>query len=210
MSLTDEGHYGPKQLNLLKIVWGEGFLSPGGTEEIDEIINNTDLRGKSILDIGCGCGGAAFHLIKKHNAKFVEGIDPEPLVIKTAKELAVKNNLSATTLFKCEQPVPLQYNDSTFDVVFSKEVFLHIPNKEMLLKDIHRILKPGGLIVVSDWMRIDDNPPSKQMKDYIAAEGLDMHMCSLKRYKEILELTNFTDIKIRDRNEWYIQKAKKK
>ena len=37
MSLTDEGHYGPKQLNLLKVVWGEGFLSPGGTAEIDEI-----------------------------------------------------------------------------------------------------------------------------------------------------------------------------
>ena len=38
MSITDEGHYGPKQLNLLKTVWGEGFLSPGGTDEIDEIL----------------------------------------------------------------------------------------------------------------------------------------------------------------------------
>ena len=64
MSLTDEGHYGPKQLNLLKVVWGEGFLSPGGTEEIDEIINNTNIAAKSLLDIGCGCGGAAIYLIK--------------------------------------------------------------------------------------------------------------------------------------------------
>jgi len=38
MSITDEGHYGPKQLNLLKTVWGEGFLSPGGTDEIDEVM----------------------------------------------------------------------------------------------------------------------------------------------------------------------------
>ena len=52
MSLTDEGHYGPKQLNLLKVVWGEGFLSPGGTEEIDEIINNTNIAAKSVLDRG--------------------------------------------------------------------------------------------------------------------------------------------------------------
>ena len=73
MSLTDEGHYGPKQLNLLEVVWGEGFLSPGGTEEIDEIVKNTNLEGKSILDIGCGCGGAAFHLIKNYKAKSVEG-----------------------------------------------------------------------------------------------------------------------------------------
>jgi len=90
MSLTDEGHYGPKQLNLLKVVWGEGFLSPGGTDEIDEIMKDIDVKDKSILDIGCGCGGAAFHLLKKYNAKSVEGIDPEFLVIKEAKELAKK------------------------------------------------------------------------------------------------------------------------
>ena len=209
MSLTDEGHYGPKQLNLLEVVWGEGFLSPGGNEEIDEIVKNTNLEGKSILDIGCGCGGAAFHLIKKHRAKSVQGIDPETLVIKTAQQLAKKNNLADKATFKCVEPGPLQYKEETFDVIFSKEVFLHIPDKEALLKDVHRILKPGGLIIVSDWMRIDDNPPSKQMQDYIAAEGLDMLMCSLKKYKELLELTNFTNIEIRDRNEWYLQKAKK-
>ncbi len=209
MSLTDEGHYGPKQLNLLKIVWGEGFLSPGGTDEIDEIVSNTNLIGKSVLDIGCGCGGAAFHLIKKHGAKFVEGIDPEPLVIKTAEQLAKKNHLSEYTKFKCTDAGPFQYSPETFDVVFSKEVFLHIPDKEELLKDIHRILKPGGIIVVSDWMRSDENTPSKQMKDYIDAEGLDMLMCSLKKYEELLKLTKFTDIEIRDRNEWYLKKAKK-
>ena len=209
MSLTDEGHYGPKQLNLLKIVWGEGFLSPGGTEEIDQIVKNTDVIGKSILDIGCGCGGAALHLIKKHGVKSVEGIDPEPLVIETANQLALKNNLSDSAIFKCIKPGPLQYTDESFDIVFSKEAFLHISNKAGLLKDVYRVLKPGGMIIVSDWMRIDDHPPSKQMKDYIAAEGLEMLMCSLKRYEELLKLSNFIDIEIRDRNEWYLQKAKK-
>ena len=209
MSLTDEGHYGPKQLNLLEVVWGEGFLSPGGTDEIDEIMKGINITDKSVLDIGCGCGGAAFHLIKKHGAKSVQGIDPEPLVVKTAQQLAKKNNLAEEATFKCVEPGPLQYKDEAFDVIFSKEVFLHIPDKVTLLKDVYRILKPGGLIIVSDWMRIDDNPPSKQMQDYIAAEGLDMFMCSLKKYKKLLELTNFTEIEIRDRNEWYLQKAKK-
>ena len=60
MSITDEGHYGPKQLNLLKTVWGEGFLSPGGIDEIDEVMKGIDASGKNVLDIGCGCGGAQF------------------------------------------------------------------------------------------------------------------------------------------------------
>lgn len=208
MSLTDEGHYGPKQLNLLKTVWGEGFLSPGGTDEIDEVLNRIDILGKSILDIGCGCGGAAIHFIKKHGAKSVLGIDTELLVIKCAQELALKNNVNDFIEFRCVEPGPLDIPNESVDLVFSKEVFLHIPNKGDLLKDIYRVLKPGGLVAVSDWMRIDDNPPSLQMKEYIKAEGLDMDMCSLKHYEKLLNDAGFFDITIKDRNAWYLRKAK--
>jgi len=209
MSITDEGHYGPKQLNLLKVVWGEGFLSPGGTEEIDEAMKGVDASEKFFLDIGCGCGGAAIHLIKKYGAKSVIGLDIEPLVIKKAEELAAKHDLSSFADFRCVNPGPLDIQDESVDIVFSKEVFLHFPNKEDLLKDIYRVLKPNGMIVASDWMRIDDNPPSKQMQEYIAAEGLDMYMCSLKHYEQVLKNTGFTDIVLKDRNAWYLDKAKK-
>ena len=207
MSLTDEGHYGPKQLNLLKAVWGEGFLSPGGVDEIDEIMKGVDASGKSILDIGCGCGGAAIHLIKNHGAKSVLGIDTESLVIQRAKELAVKYDLSNFAKFRCVKPGLLDILDESIDLVFSKEVFLHISNKDELIKDIYRVLKPGGMVAVSDWMRIDDKSPSIQMQEYIAAEGLDMYMCSLKRYVQALKNTGFIDIVIKDRNVWYLSKA---
>jgi phosphoethanolamine N-methyltransferase len=207
MSLTDEGHYGPKQLNLLKTVWGEGFLSPGGTDEIDEVLNGIDVSDKSILDIGCGCGGAAIHFIKNHGAKSVLGIDTEILVIQRAKELSLSNDVSEFAEFRCINPGPLDIPDESVDLVFSKEVFLHIPNKKDLLKDIFRVLKPGGLIATSDWMRVDDNPPSIQMQEYIKAEGLDMYMCSLKHYEKLLKDAGFSDIIIKDRNAWYLSKA---
>ena len=103
----------------------------------------------------------------------------------------------------------LDVPDESVDLVFSKEVFLHISDKDDLLKDIYRVLKPGGLVAASDWMRIDDNPPSMQMQEYIAAEGLDMYMCSLKRYEQVLKKAGFIDIVIKDRNAWYLGKAKK-
>ena len=74
MSLTDEGHYGPKQLNMLKTVWGEGFLSPGGTEEIDQILKGLNLKNKKVLDIGCGTGLSGFEL-KKIGFKCIDGLD---------------------------------------------------------------------------------------------------------------------------------------
>ena len=207
MSITDEGHYGPKQINLLKTVWGEGFLSPGGTDEIDEVMKGIDASGKNVLDIGCGCGGAAIHLIKNHGAKSVLGIDTESLVITRAEELAVKHDLSNLAQFRCVKPGPLVIPDESIDLVFSKETFLHIPNKDDLIKDIYRVLKPSGLVAVSDWMRIDDNSPSIQMQEYITAEGLDMYMCSLKHYEQLLKNAGFIDISIKDRNAWYLGKA---
>jgi len=209
MSITDEGHYGPKQLNLLKVIWGEGFLSPGGTDEIDEIIKGVDAADKSILDIGCGCGGAAIHLIKKHGAKSVLGIDTESIVIKRAEQLAAKHNLTNFTKFNCVKPGSINIPDESVDLVFSKEVFLHIPKKDELINDIYRVLKPGGFVAVSDWMRIDDKPPSTQMQEYIAAEGLDMHMCSLEYYEKELKNAGFINIFIKDRNAWYLEKARK-
>jgi hypothetical protein len=56
-------------------------------------------------------------------------------------------------------------------------------------------------------MRIDDNPPSIQMQEYIKAEGLDMYMYSLKRYEHALKNAGFIDIAIKDRNAWYLGKA---
>ena len=166
-----------------------------------------DASDKTVLDIGCGCGGAAIHLIKNHGAKSVLGIDTESLVIQRAEGLAVKYDLSNLTQFRCVKPGPLDIPDESVDLVFSKEVFLHIPNKNDLIKDIYRVLKPGGMVAVSDWMRIDDNPPSIQMQEYIAAEGLDMYMCSLKHYEQSLKNAGFIDIVIKDRNAWYLNKA---
>ena len=76
------------------------------------------------------------------------------------------------------------------------------------MKDINRILKPSGLLAVGDWMRNDDGPPSEQMKEYIKAEGLDYFMCSLDKYREVLESSGFKIISMTDRNQWYLEKVR--
>ncbi|MGB2097802.1 MAG: SAM-dependent methyltransferase, partial [Candidatus Puniceispirillales bacterium] len=92
MSITDDGEYGQKQIDFLELIWGQGFLSPGGSAEVDLVIENLDLSGLHILDIGCGCGGAIFHLLTEHGAASAIGIDIEPLVISRATELANQYN----------------------------------------------------------------------------------------------------------------------
>ena len=50
-------------------------------------------------DIGCGCGGAAFHMIEARNAGHVIGFDTEPLVIERANQLAIEKNISNQVTF---------------------------------------------------------------------------------------------------------------
>ena len=63
MSITDEGEYGKKQIDTLEMIWGEGYLSPGGASEIDLILNDKSLKNKKILDIGMGVVVVALHSI---------------------------------------------------------------------------------------------------------------------------------------------------
>ena len=49
--------YDGRMLTLLQMVWGEGFLSPGGPQAVREIMAGIDLGGKRILDIGRTPGG---------------------------------------------------------------------------------------------------------------------------------------------------------
>ena len=209
MSITDDGDYGAKQVGFLEIIWGEGFLSPGGIEELDLMLSGLNIANKDVLDIGCGCGGAAFHLTHNYKVNTVTGIDVEPLVIKRATELAHKYCLTDQTKFKVVDPGPLAFGENQFDVVFSKDAFLHIPDKEGLANEVARVIKPGGLLVASDWMRSNDEPLSEKMMEYIAAEGMDMHMCSISRYRDAIALAGFVDIELNDRNRWYSDLAKR-
>jgi cyclopropane fatty-acyl-phospholipid synthase-like methyltransferase len=49
--------YDTAMLDMLQIIWGEGYLSPGGPQAVREIMQGLDLAGKRVLDIGCGIGG---------------------------------------------------------------------------------------------------------------------------------------------------------
>ena len=74
MSITDDGDYGAKQVGFLEIIWGEGFLSPGGIEELDLMLTGLNISNKDVLDIGCGCGGAAAAESARHLCRSRRGM----------------------------------------------------------------------------------------------------------------------------------------
>src|SRR5579862_2235848 len=194
MQRSDDPEYDDAMVEALELVWGPGFLSPGGPDEVARVIAGLDLKGRSILDIGCGVGGIDFLLAEVHGAGRVVGVDVEAANIERAKSEAERRGLAGRVAFVTVAPGPLPFPDGSFDIVFSKDAIIHIPDKEALFRDVFRLLVPGGWFAASDWLRGDDAPPSAEMRDYIEAEGLSFAMASPRRYREAMAAAGFERI----------------
>ena len=208
MSEPATQEYDENLMALLEAVWGEGFMSPGGVDEVDRYLAGIEIAGLSALDIGCGLGGIDVHLIKQHGAAMVTGIDVDQALIERCSLLAQKYDVKARTRFICVDPGPLAFDSDSFDIVTSKDSIIHIPDKHELAIDISRVLVPGGWFVASDWLAGYEGEPSPEMQAYLVAEGLDFGLASAKTYRDALESAGFTDIEIVDRNDWYRQQAR--
>lgn len=203
-----EEHYPPRMIAMLEAIWSEGFLSPGGPEEVARVLEGHDIRGKSVLDIGCGAGGIDVALVATHGAAYVTGIDVEDSVITHARALVAARGLTDRIGLVKVAPGPLPFPPGTFDVVFSKDSIIHIPDKHALMTEVSRVLRPGGWFLASDWL-IGTETISPRMAEYIASEGLDFGMATPARYGAAMAAQGFHDIRISSRNAWYRDEARR-
>lgn len=200
--------YDDTAIRFLEALWGEGYLSPGGPDEVDRVLAGLSLAGKTVLDIGCGAGGITLHLVERHGAAQVTGFDVEEPVIAKARDRAVAKGLSGRVRFVQAPPGKLPFPDESFEIVFSKDALLHVPDKDALFADIFRVLRPGGVFAASDWLISHDGEPSPEMKAYVAAEGLSFNQASPQRYRLAMQRAGFQDVVITDRNHWYREVAR--
>jgi ubiquinone/menaquinone biosynthesis C-methylase UbiE len=195
--------YNERLVDFLEHLWGWGWLSPGGPEEVARLLDTIDVAGLAVLDVGCGAGGAALELVRTHGAGYVTGVDVEQGVLARAREHVADAGLGDRIGLALIAPGPLPFPPGTFDVVFSKDAIVHIRDKGTIMREAFRVLRPGGWLAASDWLIGHDGPPTPAMASYIAAEGLDFGMASPARYTQALAGAGFSDIALRSRNAWY-------
>nr|WP_298102588.1 class I SAM-dependent methyltransferase [uncultured Shinella sp.] len=195
-----EAEYDEAAIRFLGVMWGEGYLSPGGPAEVDRVLAGIDLTGKSILDFGCGAGGITLHIARTYRPAEIVGYDVEQPVIERAKAAAAAQALSSIARFVARPPGRLPFDDGAFDVVFSKDAMIHVPDKEALFAELFRVLRPGGMLAASDWLIGHDGEPSAEMNDYVAAEGLSFGMASSQRTLRAMAQAGFVDGVAESRN----------
>lgn len=107
--------------------------------------------GQRVLDVGCGTG-KTLQLLSQKCDKSVQlfGLEPSPDMFRQARaKLGKRAKLHQGFAQK------LPYPAAHFDFVVTTQVLHHLPlaEKKKMLAEMHRVLKPGGTLVVSDWGR---------------------------------------------------------
>ncbi|MCP3673692.1 MAG: methyltransferase domain-containing protein, partial [Gammaproteobacteria bacterium] len=198
--------YNEAMITCLDMIWGEGFMAPGGEGNIDNLVEGFDLRGKKILDIGCGQGRPACYLAKQYGA-FVVGTDLEKNLIQRSQLRAKEADLSEQTDFQLVKPGPLNFADESFDYVISSGAFTQISDKLSMYKECLRVLKPNGVLSCYDWMK-SPGEYSEDMLYWFKLEGLTYAMETIEKHQQLLLEAGFSSVKLTDRSPWFRKKVK--
>jgi arsenite methyltransferase len=112
-------------------------------------IGRIDARA-TVVDIGCGAGTDLLLAARQigRSGKAI-GVDMTADMLETARQAAQEAGLVHVEL-RAGDATSLPVNDSSVDVVISNGVLNLVPEKEEALREIGRILKPGGLVQIAD------------------------------------------------------------
>ncbi|NJR39893.1 MAG: methyltransferase domain-containing protein [Leptolyngbyaceae cyanobacterium CSU_1_4] len=142
------GHYGspPRAKDFLaaKADFVHEMVRWGG---LDQLPQNT-----TVLDVGCGIGGSSRILAQDYGFA-VTGVTISPQQVNRAQQLTPP---AVNARFQIDDAMALSFPDHSFDVVWSIEAGPHMPNKAIFAKELMRVLKPGGIMVMADWNQRDD------------------------------------------------------
>lgn len=115
---------------------------------IKERISENELEGKRVLDIGCGRGGFALWLRDRIGSGRVVACDFSPAAISIARQFSELNNIDRIH-WQVADIQNLEFPAAEFDVVFSTETIEHVPDPPRAVRELARVLKPGGRLFLT-------------------------------------------------------------
>jgi acyl transferase domain-containing protein/SAM-dependent methyltransferase len=133
----------------------DGVFNPSSIRLAYELVGPTDLRGRSVLDVGCGRGGTASLLADRFGAEVV-GVDLSPEAVAFCR----RAHRSPALRFEVGDAEHLPLEDASCDVVTNLESSHTYPDMRRFLSEVRRVLRRGGWFLHTDllagqrWMEV--------------------------------------------------------
>jgi len=206
-------HFWDQTTHIWRKIWGphihHGFyekekqLTPLEAQEnlIEKLTQLLNITSEDrILDVGCGMGGSSFYLAKKYHANVI-GISLSQKQIAIAKKDAEHLKLSNVSFLMDDALTLKNFKEETFDLVWSLESCEQFYDKDLFLKQVMRVLKPGGHLMLATWVSDRDEYYGKNAIRYKKlCHAFDLpYMPSLDHYQFLLTKNHFI---IQDRLDW--------
>ncbi|MGH9382813.1 MAG: SAM-dependent methyltransferase [Vicinamibacterales bacterium] len=156
-------------------------------------------RGERVLDAGCGVGGTDLWLAERFDVQVV-GLNIQPMHLAEARRLALSHRAGHGVRFSMQDFTEMAIADNRFDVVWALESACHCTDKMAFIGEAHRVLQPGGRLMVADFFRVHDELEDEEEKRLkIWTEGWALpNLASVSGFQVGLESTGFQKVVYRD------------
>ncbi|MCK5720354.1 MAG: methyltransferase domain-containing protein [Thiomargarita sp.] len=157
--------------NFYATIWGGTDIHVGLYEKKEDsifdashrtvinIANMLKLNNKSqVLDVGSGYGGPARYLASTYGCQ-VDCLNISEVQNQRTGELNQKYGLENKISIIEDSFEAMPMKEQTYDVVWSQDAILHSGNRQQVIKEIYRVLKPGGEFIFTDPMQSNNCPP---------------------------------------------------
>ena len=153
---------------------------------LPRLVDFAGYRGRTLLEVGCGIGTDLVRFAR--GGAIVTGIDLSSTAIELAKQNFALHGVAAADL-RVGNGEALPFADATFDVVYGHGVVQYTANAPQLIRECHRVLKPGGEAIFMVYNRVSWlNAMSKLMKVQLEHEDAPvLKKYSIDEFKRLLE-----------------------
>jgi ubiquinone/menaquinone biosynthesis C-methylase UbiE len=168
----------------------------GGEKETDILAEKARIsKDTYVLDVCSALGGPARHLVKKYGCR-ITGLDATQKMIDEANRRTEEQNLTHLIDYNFGNALDMPYKANTFDVVWGQDAWCYITDKNRLISEVNRVLKPNEIVAFTDWLQVGDMNEQEweSLNGFMAFPYLE----SLEGYHNILTQNGFEVIEKED------------
>ena len=177
---------------LWELLMGEQ-IHVGGPEQTDLLAEKIglDKNGENLilLDICSALGGPARHLAEKYGIHVV-GLDITPEMVLEAKKRTKGKFYEDKIEYRIGSGLDIPAHRNSFDVVWGQDAWCYIRDKDRLIEETWRVLKPGGTLAFTDWIWGPVNS-SEEESDFLMEFMIFPDLQTLDGYSELIKKVGY-------------------